>query len=180
MDDLPTDPTVGTTLTATDRFNAVQTWTASKYKDDEYPQLLLDHLSKGLSFMSFNVPGGVSNSTLHNWSVKFPAFAQAREIGEKARLQMLEDEGMKMIKGGNVIAWKFMMNQMGIAEKVEINHTHKNHPGNPHTSVPPSIRYDRLQRLKELHQRVVKEGNKIQVIEAEIETKSEGFDALLD
>jgi hypothetical protein len=127
-------------------------WSSCKYKP-EYADRLLDHLSKGLSFTSFNVEGGVSYSTLVNWCRRFPEFAQAREIGEKARLQLLEEEGIKMIKAGNVVAWKFMMNQLGMSEKVTVESAPAI-PGNPHTSVPPSIRYGRLQRLKELHQKV--------------------------
>ena len=42
------------------------------------------------------------------------SFQEAREIGEKARLQLLEHEGMKMVKGGNVVAWKFNRKYLGV------------------------------------------------------------------
>ena len=128
-------------------------WSCCKY-EPEFDQMLVEHLSKGLSFMSFNVAGGVAYNTLRVWCKRFPSFAQAREIGEKARLKMLEEEGVKMVKGGNVVAWKFMMNQHGVHEKVEVQNTISI---SPHMQLPPSQRYARLQKLKELHQRVTYE-----------------------
>ena len=124
-------------------------WNATKYKP-EYDQMLIDHLSQGLSLGSFNVPGGVSYRTLINWTKKYKSFAEARDIGEKARLELLEVEGIKMVKAGNVVAWKFLMNQHGMHEKVEVEHS----GGSPLLGVPDSLRYKRLQKLKELHQKV--------------------------
>lgn len=144
-----------------------QRWSSCKYKP-EYAQMLLDHLSEGLSFTSFNVPGGVSYSTLRQWEKRFPEFAQAREIGEKAKLKLLEEEGIKMVKGGNVVAWKFLMNQQGVTEEVNINHTHSDSTS-PHMHVPPEIRYQRYQLLKELHQRAIARKEKVEVIEAEMD-----------
>lgn len=128
-------------------------WSSCKYKP-EYDDMLLKHLSKGLSFMSFDIPGGITYNTLLTWCKRFPAFAEAREMGEKARLRMLEEEGVKMIKGGNVVAWKFLMNQHGVHETTEVKNTIQ---VSPHMQVAPSVRYARYQKLKELHQRVTKE-----------------------
>jgi len=125
------------------------TWSNTKYKP-EYDQLLIDHLSQGLSLGSFNVPGNVSYRTIINWTKEYKSFAEARDIGEKARLGLLEEEGIKMVKAGNVVAWKFLMNQHGMHEKVEVEHS----GGSPLLGVPDSIRYKRLQKLKELHQKV--------------------------
>jgi hypothetical protein len=137
----------------------------------EYDDLLIEHLASGKSFMSFDVAGGVSYKTLRNWCDKFPSFAEAREIGEKAKLRFLEDEGVKMVKGGNVIAWKFMMNQQGVMEEKKINHEHS---VSPHMQVAPSVRYMRLQKIKELHQRAVKEDQILEgtVVEEEIDVES--------
>lgn len=173
MTDLPDDPTVGTSLTLHDKYSIERTWSTTKYKD-EFPELLQAHLEKGLSFFSFNVPGGVTTATLTNWTKRHPAFAHAREVGEKARLQLLEEEGIKMVKGGNVVAWKFMMNQHGIHEKVEHSH---NHSLSPHMQVAPTIRYARLQKLKELHQRVTIEEQQKTIL---VEKEDEVYDALLD
>ena len=150
-----------------------QRWSSCKYKP-EFDRLLKDHLSKGLSFMSFNVVGGVAYKTLVTWTKRFPSFAQAREIGEKAKLKLLEEEGIKMVKGGNVIAWKFLMQQQGLVDKKEVT---INHTGNvsisPHMQVDPSIRYTRLQKIKELHQRVT--------LEMTADKSDEGdYDAIFD
>lgn len=127
-------------------------WSSSKYKP-EFADRLKEHLGKGLSMTSFNVPGGVSYNTLMNWCKRFPEFAQAREVGEKSRLLLLETEGIKMVKAGNVVAWKFLMNQHGVHETKEVN---VNHSVSPLVNgVPDTIRYQRQQRLKELHQKVM-------------------------
>lgn len=129
--------------------------------------MLKKHLSKGYSLASFAAKINVTYPTLHNWAKRFPEFAHAREIGEAARLQMLEWEGIKMIKDGNVTAWKFMMNQMGISETTQVNH---NHSGNvsvsPHSRVNAPARFARLQKLKELNKRVSLE--ETQMVEGEI------------
>ena len=127
-------------------------WSSCKYKP-EYDQLLLDHLSSGLSISSFDTPEGVSYVTVLAWIKRFPSFAQSREIGDKARLAMLEEEGIKMVKGGNVVAWKFLMNQHGQHETIEVQ-------SSPIMNVNASVRYVRLQKLKELHQRVTLENEK--------------------
>lgn len=136
-------------------------WSSCKYKP-EYDQLLLDHLSKGLSISSFDTPEGVSYVTVLAWCKRFPSFAQAREIGDKARLAMLEEEGIKMVRGGNVVAWKFLMNQHGQHETIEVQ-------SSPIMNVNASVRYIRLQKLKELHQRVTLEQEKAKSVEAPAE-----------
>jgi hypothetical protein len=130
-----------------------QTWSSCKYRK-EYPQMLLDHLSKGLSYSSFDVPGGVSYSTLREWERRFPAFAQAREIGEKKKLKLLEEIGLKLCRDGNASVWKFFMHQHGLSEApLEVNHNHSTGQStSPHMAVPPEIRHYRLQKIKELHQ----------------------------
>ena len=142
-----------------------QRWTSCKYKP-EYDEALIKHLSKGYSFMSFSVDKGVSYRTLINWCNRFPSFNEAREIGEKARLKLLEAEGLKMVKGGNVVAWKFMMIQLGLVEKSEVNHNHQGAISvSPHMRVSAPVRYARFQKLKELHQRVKLED---QMLEAQV------------
>ena len=131
-----------------------QRWTSCKYKP-EYDDALIEHLSKGYSFMSFSVDNGVSYRTLINWCKRFPSFQEAREIGEKNRLMLLEEEGLKMVRGGNVVAWKFMMNQLGLRESTEVKHQHEGNVSiSPHMQVNAPVRYARLQKLKELNQRV--------------------------
>lgn len=143
-----------------------KTWSSSKYKPEFCDKLRL-HLAKGLSMGSFNVPGGVSYNTLMNWVKRYPAFAEARDMGEKSRLELLEMEGVKMVKAGNVVAWKFMMSQHGMVDapkEVNVNHTVSPMLG----GVPDTIRYARQQRLKELHQKVMN-GGTAGIIEGEVE-----------
>lgn len=90
----------------------------SLYKP-RYDGMLLSHLSKGLSFASFEV--GVTTKTMSAWTLRHPSFALAREIGEKRRLKLLEAAGIKMIIEGNAVAWKFMMQDYGMTEKLEIS-----------------------------------------------------------
>jgi beta-galactosidase GanA len=150
-----------------------QRWSNCLYKP-EYNQALIDHLSAGYSFTSFSVDQGVSYCTLLNWCKRFPAFQEAREIGEKGRLKMLEAEGLKMVKGGNVVAWKFMMNQSGVVEKTEVKHSHQ---GNVFFTSQLKInapeRYARLQKLKELNKRVKVEN---EILEAEVIEDNEDSD----
>lgn len=149
-------------------------WSSCKYKP-EYDQLLLDHLSSGLSISSFDTPDGVSYVTVLAWIKRFPSFAQAREIGDKARLAMLETEGIKMIKGGNVVAWKFLMNQHGQHETIEVQSS-----GSPIMNVNASVRYARLQKLKELHQRVTLENERVELIEEPVTIDLKRSEALED
>ncbi len=154
-----------------------QRWTSCKYKP-EYDEALIKHLSRGYSFMSFSVDNGVSYRTLINWCKRFPSFQEAREIGEKARLMLLEQEGLKMVRGGNVVAWKFMMNQLGLRESTDVNHNHSGTVGavvSPHMQVSAPVRYKRLQKLKELNQRVRLEDEMLEgeVVDVEPEDDSD-------
>jgi len=90
----------------------------SRY-DKKFDRMLLDHLSKGLSFASFDV--GVTSKTLHLWLKLHPTFHLARERGEKKRLKLLEAAGMKMIVEGNAVAWKFMMQDYGMTDQLKIS-----------------------------------------------------------
>ena len=144
-------------------------WSNCKYRP-EYDQQLIDHLQSGLSFNSFTAGTGTAYSTLIEWCKRFPSFMEAREIGEKSRLQMLEKEGLKMVKGGTVVAWKFMMNQMGMHEtsavKTTVEHSFIE---NPNVAAP--IRHKRLQRLVEMNKRIKLEeeiANATTVVDAEI------------
>ncbi len=59
----------------------------SKY-EDEYPQMLIEHMAKGYSFESFAGEVGVCVSTLRTWAKEHPEFKGAKEIAfEKCRLK---------------------------------------------------------------------------------------------
>jgi hypothetical protein len=129
-----------------------QKWSRCKYKP-EYNQQLIDHLREGLSFSSFTAGTGTAYSTLLEWCKRFPAFQESREIGEKSRLQMLEKEGLKMVRGGNVVAWKFMMNQMGQHETTKVETSVEHTFATNHQAAAP-IRFKRLQKLTAMNKRV--------------------------
>ncbi len=102
-----------------DSIEFVEPVNAHSLYDRLFDKQLIAHLSKGLSFASFDV--GVTTKTLHQWLKKQPSFYLARERGEKKRLQLLEAAGIKMIIEGNAVAWKFMMQDYGMTEKLEIS-----------------------------------------------------------
>ena len=121
----------------------------SKY-DPKFAELLFRHLSKGLSFSCFDV--GVSHSTLLNW-LRHDSFAMARERGEKKRLQLLEAAGIKMVIEGNATAWKFMMQDYGMTEKVEVFLSEGSEAEDNLLNVTPE-RQKRLERIREIGKRL--------------------------
>lgn len=52
----------------------------TEYKP-EYCELLIEHMSKGLSFEAFAGAVGVAKQTLYNWEKQFPEFLDAKAIG---------------------------------------------------------------------------------------------------
>ncbi len=60
-----------------------------KYKE-EYNQMLIAHMSKGLSFESFAGEVGVAKSTLYKWKVEIPPFKDSYEIGYSKALRLFE------------------------------------------------------------------------------------------
>lgn len=49
----------------------------TKYKP-EYCQLVIDHMSRGLSFESFAGVVGTCKQTIYSWMAKYPEFLDAR------------------------------------------------------------------------------------------------------
>lgn len=60
-----------------------------KYKE-EYNDMLISHMSRGLSFESFAGEIGVAKSTLYKWKVEIPPFQEAFEIGYSRGLKLYE------------------------------------------------------------------------------------------
>jgi hypothetical protein len=54
----------------------------TKYKD-EYCQMLIDHMSKGLSFESFAGIVSVNRDTVHEWVSSYADFSEAKKIGKQ-------------------------------------------------------------------------------------------------
>jgi DNA-binding XRE family transcriptional regulator len=49
--------------------------------NEEYCEMLIEHMKKGLSFESFAGVVGVANQTIYNWEKEFPEFLEAKRIG---------------------------------------------------------------------------------------------------
>lgn len=47
----------------------------------EYDQMLIDHMSDGLSFSTFAGVVSVSSQTIYDWCKKYPTFLDAKKIG---------------------------------------------------------------------------------------------------
>lgn len=56
----------------------------------EYCQALIDHMAKGYSIGTFGFTVGVSKGCVDAWLKKFPAFADAFELGTQARQYLFE------------------------------------------------------------------------------------------
>ncbi len=64
---------------------------AKGYKYDEsYPDLLVKHLSQGLSFESFGGTVGVARSTVYKWIDDYPEFCEAKQVGIQKALEFYE------------------------------------------------------------------------------------------
>ena len=100
----------------------------SKYQP-EYCEMLIKHMSEGLSFESF---GGVVNchdDTLRNWCELFPDFLDARKRGLQANKIFWErvgvDGAMGKIPGFNATSWIFnMKNRFKWTDRLESNTNH--------------------------------------------------------
>jgi hypothetical protein len=64
----------------------------SKY-DTKYDQMLIDHMSEGLSFESFAGVIGMTKDTIYNWLRQYESFADAKKIGTQKSLLFWEKLG---------------------------------------------------------------------------------------
>lgn len=95
---------------------------------EEYCQLLIDHMSKGLSFESFGAVVGAGRSTLYLWRDHNKSFMDAHELGKQAALGFFEKVGVQgllgKIKGFNASVWMFYMkNRFGWTDRQEVTAT---------------------------------------------------------
>lgn len=104
----------------------------TKYKK-EYCELLIEHMTKGLSFESFGGVIGTHKKCLYDWAEKYPEFSYAKELGtEKSRL-FWEEQGVEGLwvtteRNGNIVktksmnaaVWRMnMMNRFRWSDKVD-------------------------------------------------------------
>ncbi len=86
--------------------------TSGKYKS-EFCTKLIEHMSTGLSFVSFGAKAGVSEHTLHDWVHRYDEFAKAKALAEVKSLEFWEKLGVMAatgkIKGFQPAVWIFTM-----------------------------------------------------------------------
>lgn len=103
----------------------------------EYCDMLVEHMSKGLSFETFGVTIGVHPDTVDAWAElevvdvdgtkverpKHPEFRRAKNEGRKAALKYWESLGVDLITGkikGKAAVWIFVMkNRFKWTDRVE-------------------------------------------------------------
>lgn len=61
----------------------------SKY-DPKFCQMLISHMSQGLSFESFGGTANVGWRTLYEWAKEHDDFKKAKEVGEGKAMQLFE------------------------------------------------------------------------------------------
>lgn len=89
-----------------------QTGRPSLYKP-EYCQMLIDHMSEGLSFLSFAGVVSVSYDTLYEWEKVHPEFSDAKGIARAKQLiwdeRLLNKGSQGSQRGYNAAAHKWKM-----------------------------------------------------------------------
>lgn len=70
----------------------------TRYKKD-YDQGIIDHMSKGYSFMSYAGEIGVCPKTLYNWVDSHESFKQAKEIATSKALKLFEGALLDKLMG---------------------------------------------------------------------------------
>lgn len=90
----------------------------------EYCDLLVEHMSKGLSFNAFAGVIKVSQAVLYKWSKKYPEFQDARNRGDAAALLHWEKVGragmMGKVPNFNAAVYIFSMkNKFDWTDKVD-------------------------------------------------------------
>lgn len=92
---------------------------------EEYCEMLIEHMSKGLSYESFAGLIGVGRSTIYDWEKSQPAFSDAKSVGHAKMTLNLEEIGLKgmmgKLKGFNASTFIFTMkNKCGWSDKNEV------------------------------------------------------------
>lgn len=101
----------------------------SEFKE-EYCEMLVEHLSKGLSFSSFAGVIGVCEDTVYRWAKEHPTFSESKKIGWPKSKLMWEQMGIDGANGTlekfNTGAWIFnLKNRFGWKDKTETELTTK-------------------------------------------------------
>jgi hypothetical protein len=103
-----------------------------KYKP-EYCEMLIDHMSSGLSYETFSAVIGTHRSVLYNWEKMHPDFLDAKKKAVEASQAFWEKIGLAQAVGdkqygkGNTASWIFnMKNRFNWADKQEVSNPDDN------------------------------------------------------
>lgn len=93
----------------------------------EYCEMLIDHMSSGLSYETFSAVIGTHRSVLYAWEDKYPDFKDAKKKAVEAGQVFWEKIGLAQAVGdktygkGSTASWIFnMKNRFNWADKQEI------------------------------------------------------------
>lgn len=97
----------------------------TKY-DEKFCELLIKHMSQGLSFESFAAQCDCHWDSLYEWVKVYPEFSEAKKIGMSKALEVWEKIGMQgtigKIRNFNTGSWIFnMKNRFRWADKIEVS-----------------------------------------------------------
>lgn len=76
----------------------------------EYCEMLIQHMTEGLSFESFAGLIGVCKQTIYNWLEQFPEFVDAKKTGFEASRLTWERIGKKIAEDGTGNSTAFIFN----------------------------------------------------------------------
>jgi len=74
---------------------------ASKY-DESYPERLIEHMSKGLSYESFGAVVNVGKTTMYDWEGRHPEWKEAKGVAFNKAQIFLEQRLVAKISGNDV------------------------------------------------------------------------------
>ena len=134
-------------FTPTKNLEFVRPNRSTKY-EPYFADLLYDHLSSGFSINTFHIDG-ITHATLMSWIDTNAEFREAMILGEKNRRKLVEAVGLKMMKDGNTTAWKTLLAQYEITDRVQVEETKEVKLTLDPDSKSPK-RLERLNKIKEL------------------------------
>lgn len=113
-----------------------------------YADKLYEHLCSGFSVHTFSIDG-VAHTTIMSWVDTNPEFRHALIEGEKKRRLLVEATGMKLLKEGNTVAWKTLLSQYEVVDRVSVEEKQEVKITLDPDSTTPK-RLERLEKIKEL------------------------------
>ena len=145
---------------------------SSKYHPS-YADELFKHLSAGFSVHTFSIPE-VSHTTIMQWIDTNPEFRHALIEGEKARRKLVEAVGLKLMRDGNTVAWKTLLSQYEVTDRVQVEEKHEVKLTVDPDSKSPK-RLERLEKIKQLMADLESTSKKSDVLDIEVTPEEDEF-----